>query len=201
MNNTTIIAAFSFWVLCIFVIALMFVRSYFNFIQIMKERKEAMKAQSLDGDPRRRESQVEKMREKNDQITDSSSPKMLKPSSPNRKGKTSTLDRVGTHLNWNHYPKSLLSESLKRNILFLVLIAVVFIVGTGPFVITAFVSVYYDLEFVFRKDNVIIPIGNLPVLTTIFNSFILCGNHFGLNIAIRSMVRAIVHCHCFKKKK
>ena len=187
---------------CVVVLLLFFAKSYCNFLEVMHERKEALKAHSLESDPRKRVGSTDGVGDKSiDFSSANSSPQKQNTLSPNMNSQSRTLERNGVHLSWHNYPKSLLSESLKKNLLFLFLIAVIFIIGTGPFVITSFLSVFLDFAHIYHNGVVQIPLNCVPVLAATLNSIVLCGSHFGLNIAIKYMVQSIVHCRFLRKKK
>ena len=202
MNNAALIMGFSVWVVSVLVITALFINSYFSFRKVLSDREKAIDAQARDsvleqeGSEFYRQSSTEVT---NDQDTTGQS--SIDNSSIHQTSSTRTLERGGVNFSWHHYPKTLLSESLKKNLVFLLVIALIFILGTIPFVIVTFLSVFMDFSSQYYDGLIQIPTNCIPVLSTLLNSLLLCSSHFGLNVAVSSMIRAIVQCHFLGKKK
>ena len=96
--------------------------------------------------------------------------------------------------------KSLFSESLKDHILFVVIVAGIFIIGTAPTMIVFFISavdtnILEDLP----TDGVFIFLILIRTFSILTNSILICSAYSGLNIALKSLVRSIAGCHCFNR--
>ena len=200
MTNVSIIAVCAIWFICILVLLALLLHSYINFRHVMMERQNAK-------DATLRDSVIEKQKRKPNEarvgkkspIADNSA---IGPSTLDQsKVETATLGQSGQS-NHRKNSKSLFSESLKSHILLLALVAGLFIIGTAPIVISLFISAIkpYNPDG-FAIDGVFIFSILYDALCRVTSTIVICSAYSGLNIAVKSLVRSIAECHCFKSRR
>ena len=184
-------AACAVWFICILILFAYLVHSYINFRHVMMERQNAKDAALREAG----EVSVEEI----SPIDDNSA---IGPSTLHQsKVETGTLgqsDRCSHRKN----SKSLFSESLKSHILLLVLVAGIFVIGTAPMVIALFIdTVNPFIDESFFNNGVSIFLALLHPLSFLTNSILICSAYSGLKVAVKSLVRSIAECHCFKSRR
>ena len=188
------------WFFCILVLLALLLHSYINFHHVMIERQTAKDAQLRDSviEKEKREACEVSVEEKSSIDENcTNGPNILQRAKLER----GTLERSG-RFSRRAYSKSLFSESFKKHIFFIVLVAGIFIIGTAPTMIVVFISSTnpYLLESL-AVDGAVIPFVTLPTLASVTNSILLCSAYSGLNIALKSFARLITECHCFKRRQ
>ena len=200
MANVSIIAVCAIWFICILVLLALLLHSYINFGHVMMERQNAK-------DATLRNNVIEKQKRKPGEasvgkkspIADNSA---IGPSTLDQsKVETATLAQSG-RFNHRKNSKSLFSESLKSHILLLALVAGLFIIGTAPIVLILFISAINPyIPKGFATNSVFIFIILFDALCRLTSTNVICSAYSGLSIAVKSLVRSIAQCHCFKSRR
>ena len=195
MTNVSVIATCAVWFICILILLTLLLHSYINFRHVMLERqnaKDATLGNSVIEKQKREAGEVSV--EEISPIDDNSAigPSTLHQSKMET-GSLGQSDRCSHRKN----SKSLFSQSFKSHILLLVLVAGIFIIGTAPMVIVFFIS---SINLYIHENIAIvaIPSISLRALSVLTNSILICSAFSGLSTAVKSLVRSIAECHCFK---
>ena len=198
MTNVSVIATCAVWFICILILLTLLLHSYINFRHVMLERQNAKDA-TLGN------SVIEKQKREAGEV----SVEEISPIDDNSAIGPSTLHQskvetrsFGQNGRCSHRKnsKSLFSQSFKSHILLLVLVAGIFIIGTAPMVSVFFIS---SINLYIHENIAIVAISSISLraLSVLTNSILICSAYSGLSIAVKSLVRSMAECHCFKSRR
>ena len=198
MTNVSVIATCAVWFICILILLTLLLHSYINFRHVMLERqnaKDATLGNSVIEKQKREAGEVSV--EEISPIDDNSA---IGPSTLHQsKVETGTLGQSG-RCSHRKNSKSLFSQSFKSHILLLVLVAGIFIIGTAPMVSVFFIS---SINLYIHENIAIVAISSISLraLSVLTNSILICSAYSGLSTAVKSLVRSMAECHCFKSRR
>lgn len=180
------------WLCCVIVMFAMFIWSYYKFRNLLTQRLRAHQ---------------KKMRMSNNDMNKANvnipTDSVHKSGQANQSFHNSKRSNGGE----NSLPRrssSPLLKSVKKNLFYNFLIAVIFVIGLAPVIILALVISFpqgFDSVESSVDQSALIPFIILPATANFVNSVLLCTNHSGLSSAIKQFVRAIITCSCLRKKR